>query len=243
MVTAALDSCVAVEGLVVLLGALVFTLSILLVLWAFLDATLSEGKLGSGGGGSFVSLAPFGPVAIRGEAAKAVDANAFVAGLVGPTFVTAKHELVRGGGSFVGSETSLGAPFGPVAFGGEAGDAVDANAFVAGLVGTAFFVTAKRELVREGDGGGGSYVRSETTFGPGEAADAVDASTAFVAALVVPAKCELARTGEGDAFVGAPPVAFGGEEAKMAAAAPALGFDFLRGGMMEMCANCTSKMW
>ena len=75
MVTAALDSCVAVEGLVVLLGALVFTLSILLVLWAFLDATLSEGKLGSGGGGSFVSLAPFGPVAIRGEAAKAVDSQ------------------------------------------------------------------------------------------------------------------------------------------------------------------------
>ncbi len=97
--------------------------------------------------------------------------------------------------------------------------------------------------MREGDGGGGSHVRSETTFGPGEAADAVDASTAFVAALVVPAKRELARTGEEDAFVGAPPVAFGGEEAKMAAAAPALGFDFLRGGMMEMCANCTSKMW
>ena len=146
MVTAALDSCIAVEGVVVLLGALVFTLSILLVLGAFLDATLSEGKLGSGGGGSFVSLAPFGPVAIRGEAAKAVNANAFVAGLVGPTFVTAKHELVRGGGSFVGSETTLGVPFGPVAFGGEAGDALDANAFVAGLVGTAFFVTAKREL-------------------------------------------------------------------------------------------------
>ncbi len=195
MVTAALDSCIAVEGLVVLLGALVFTLSILLVLWAFLDATLSEGKLGYEGGGSFVSLAPFGPVAITGEAAKAVDANTFVAGLAGPTFVTAKRELVRGGGSFVGSETSLGAPFGPVAFGGEASDAVDANAFVAGLVGTAFFVTAKRELVREGDGGGGSYVRAETTFGPGEAADAVDASTAFVAALVVPAKRELAQTG------------------------------------------------
>ena len=97
------------------------------------------------------------------------------------------------------------------------------------------------EVSAEDEGG---LETSIVPIGPGNSGNAAaDAKFAGVVVLVL-AKRELARTDEvGGSLAARAPVAFGGEEAKMAAAAPALGFDFLRGGMMEMCANCTSKMW